>query len=92
MVVPWWVLAIMSIVGYVPIFWIIETDGFQGNAVQEESDDEEEEDEQEVDGNGNAHKYGSTTQENDSLPISKTAAEEEDSTAPPSPSGSTLLK
>lgn len=93
MIVPWWVLAIMGVAGAVPIFWIIETDGFQGNPVEEENS---EDDEQEVDGDDGNPKYGSTTAVKDSLPVSKSASavsvHEADSPAASSPSGSTRLK
>lgn len=98
MIIPWWVLAVTSIMGAIPIFWIIETDGFQGNAVQVDSDAEEEEDrdqdqdqdEQEGSSNENGNApYGSMTSANGSPAVPKAApavnAQTEASTATSSP-------
>ncbi|KAK2768392.1 hypothetical protein FQN54_000247 [Arachnomyces sp. PD_36] len=93
MIVPWWVLAILAVAGAVPIFWIVETDGFHGNSAKEEGDGEGEEVGGDVDG-GEICRYGSTEAAmQDPLSGSKAAAmasvRETDSPTVSSPSGST---
>lgn len=45
-ILPWWILAFVTILGAIPIFWIVETDGFAGHDQQEQIDEEEEGQEQ----------------------------------------------
>ncbi|KAK5089642.1 hypothetical protein LTR70_006548 [Exophiala xenobiotica] len=46
MILPWWTLAFISIIGAIPAWWLVEMDGFGGEegdddiAVDEESDDD----------------------------------------------------
>jgi hypothetical protein len=84
MIVPWWILALMAILGAIPIFWIIETDGFQGNPTTEDETDEGEG----VDESENT-KYGSTAAVNDSKTTATVKVQEADSPVISSPSGST---
>lgn len=41
-ILPWWILAALTVVVTIPVFWIEETDGF---APDDAGDDDEEEDE-----------------------------------------------
>lgn len=43
-VLPWWILTVLTALGSVPIFRIVETDGFAGNQpVDDDSDDDDDE-------------------------------------------------
>lgn len=43
MIFPWWLLALISLLSAIPVFWMIETDGFAGASsdVDEDSEDDE---------------------------------------------------
>lgn len=43
-ILPWWVLAGFAVVGAIPVWWIVEVDGFGGS--EDNSDDEADQDEQ----------------------------------------------
>ncbi|EFW17192.1 MFS transporter [Coccidioides posadasii str. Silveira] len=45
MIFPWWTLAIIGLLSAVPVFWVIETDGFAGASLDDDdgSDDSESE-------------------------------------------------
>ena len=45
-IVPWWTLAVVSIIGAIPVWWLVEMEGFGGGTNVEDDEEEEEEDEQ----------------------------------------------
>lgn len=49
-IIPWWILSLVTALGVIPIFWVVETDGFAGHDQQEEEGEEEEEEEGEEEG------------------------------------------
>lgn len=52
-IIPWWILAVVGALSAVPVFWIIETDGFLGN-------DHESDEGNTSEGERNGGVYGST--------------------------------
>jgi hypothetical protein len=46
-IVPWWILMVVTVLGAVPVFHIIETDGFAGNQPVDDDDDDDEQSEEE---------------------------------------------
>lgn len=42
-VAPWWILTVLGVVSAVPVFWIVETDGFIPDHGDDDDDEEEEE-------------------------------------------------
>lgn len=42
-ILPWWTLAFLSALGAIPVFWLVEMDGFGGADVSDSEDDEEDE-------------------------------------------------
>ncbi|PYH94226.1 permease of the major facilitator superfamily [Aspergillus ellipticus CBS 707.79] len=54
-IVPWWMLAVFGALSAIPVFWTVETDGFQA-----EEEDVGDEDEEEVRGRGRESGYGAT--------------------------------
>ncbi|KKK15386.1 hypothetical protein P175DRAFT_0478513 [Aspergillus ochraceoroseus IBT 24754] len=42
MIIPWWFLAVISALSAIPVMWIEETDGFQGNEPEPETETEPE--------------------------------------------------
>ncbi|EXJ66485.1 uncharacterized protein A1O5_10154 [Cladophialophora psammophila CBS 110553] len=51
-VISWWTLALVAIVGAIPVWFLVEMEGFGGDQDEDESDEEEEEDEEEGGGGG----------------------------------------
>lgn len=51
-IAPWWLLAIISIFAAIPVFWLIEMEGF-GSKDKEEEDDADDSEEEEVRGESN---------------------------------------
>lgn len=43
-ILPWWVLAGFAMMGAVPVWWLVETEGFAGSLSRDESSDGEEQD------------------------------------------------
>ncbi|KAK2749672.1 hypothetical protein FQN57_005894 [Myotisia sp. PD_48] len=40
-VIPWWMLAGLALLSAVPIFWLVETEGFMGADAEEDDDDDD---------------------------------------------------
>jgi hypothetical protein len=40
-ILPWWTIAVMSVGGAIPVWWLIEMDGFGGSESESESESEE---------------------------------------------------
>ncbi|SLM34019.1 mfs general substrate transporter [Lasallia pustulata] len=49
-ILPWWTLALLAALGAVPVFWLVEMEGFGEGEAGDEEDGEEEEEEQVDDG------------------------------------------
>jgi hypothetical protein len=41
-IAPWWLLTLISILAAIPVFWLVEMEGFGSTAEEEEEEDEEE--------------------------------------------------
>lgn len=41
-IIPWWILAVLTILSIVPVFWIEETDGFSPDDSEDEMDEDDE--------------------------------------------------
>ncbi len=40
-ILPWWTLAVFAVLGYVPVWWLVEMEGFGGAGDSDSEDDEE---------------------------------------------------
>lgn len=47
-IMPWWILTALTVLGAVPVFRIIETDGFAGNQQGDEEEDDDDDDSEET--------------------------------------------
>jgi hypothetical protein len=58
-IAPWWLLTVISIIAAVPVFWLVEMEGFGSKEEEEEEEDEEveegEEEEEDIFDAGRAH-------------------------------------
>jgi hypothetical protein len=43
-VVPWWILTVLGVVSAIPVFWIVETDGFVPDHVDDDDDGDDDND------------------------------------------------
>jgi hypothetical protein len=59
---PWWILAVFGTLSAIPVYWMVETDGFQGNKAEEEEEEEEEVDEAADDDEPQQTGYGAVDQ------------------------------
>jgi len=49
-ILPWWTLAVLAAIGAVPVWWLVEMEGFGGDGDSEDSDTEIENDDDDDDG------------------------------------------
>ena len=57
-IVPWWILAIIACIGAIPVWWLVEMEGF---GAQAEDSDYDSDDETDVDDENEAHNESSTS-------------------------------